>query len=103
MPVDETNELVKVRKLYGRVYTSSLISHVHFAPLIDSEHDEDISRTDWRTFRENGLSPQLSRIAEARPSELEILRRHPRTHRSLSGSLFVDQSHYHSSKMLASC
>eukprot|EP01039_Chlorochromonas_danica_P007794 gene7794-8605_t len=42
VPINETNEMVTVRKLYGQVFTSRLISHVHFAPLLGTEAGQDV-------------------------------------------------------------
>jgi protein-L-isoaspartate O-methyltransferase len=37
VPIDDSNELVKIRRVKGSVFTKSHITQVHFAPLLDTQ------------------------------------------------------------------
>lgn len=41
LPINETNQMVKVTKITGNIFSASHVSNVHFAPLIETEDDDD--------------------------------------------------------------
>lgn len=79
VPVNARNELLKVRRLRGNVYTETVVSNVHFAPLVDS--------TLPSTRRQPSQEPRdevLMEIQRASPMSLVVTSRVP-----ISGSLVL--------------
>lgn len=76
LPINEKNEMVRMRKLCGSIYNQTHVSNVHFAPLIDTRIRQDESvhiREAHRIQLREQRSRSSSIVSDALPNSSNLI------------------------------